>query len=89
MVILDFFKVCGTVLAERAYEIFRELFTLINVAANLANIACFALGLGLRLNIFLIIGVGHRFFIRNHTRLGDLTNEHSVSVHIYVIFYFQ
>ena len=52
-------KVYGTMLAQRADDILGELVALVDVAANLADEAFFALGLGLRLDILLIVGVGH------------------------------
>ena len=45
-------------LAEGANEVFGEHVALVNVAAHLADVALFALGLGFGLDVVLVIGVG-------------------------------
>lgn len=46
-------------LAQRADDILGELVALVDVAANLADKAFLAFGLGLRLDVLLIVVVGH------------------------------
>ena len=53
------FKISGSVLAERADDILRELVPFIDIAAYFAYIALFAVGFGLWLDVIEIIAVGH------------------------------
>ena len=72
-------------LAEGADKVLRQGVALVNIAANLADKAFLALGLGLRLYIFLIIGVGDSLGVGNYARLGYAANKHSVGVKVYVL----
>ena len=75
--------------AERADEIFRKVLALVNVSADLADPAFLAFGLGLRLNICLIVGVGHRVLVADHAGFGDGAEEHAVRAEIDVILDFK
>jgi len=72
-------------LTERADEILGQDITLVNVAADLADVALFALGLGLGLDVFVVVAVGHRFCVIDNARFGDRADEHSVGIKIDIL----
>ena len=72
-------------LAERTYKILGKLVSLIDITANLADKAFLALGLRLRLNVLLIIGICHCLGVRNNPRLGDRADKHSVGVEVNIL----
>jgi hypothetical protein len=88
-VLLDLFKIGSAVFAKRTNEILGEFLSLVNIAANLANVSFFALGFGAGLNVLLVVCVGHCFFIRKNLCLGNGANEHPVRVDINVFFHLE
>ena len=85
--LLNFLKIRSAVLAERANEVLGKGVPLIDIAADLADIALFALGLGLRLDVLVIIGVGHGLGIREDLGLADRADKHTVGVKVDVLLY--
>ena len=75
--------------AQRAFEIGWEGVTLIYIAADLADpLGLFLnLGLGLRLDILLVVVIRGRGNIGEHLHLGDETNEEHVSSQIDSLFH--
>ena len=57
-----------------------------SIAADLADVALLAFGLGLRLDVVLIVGVSHRLLLGDDARLNDGADEHSVRSQVNVIF---
>ena len=53
----DRLKVCCAVLAQGAYDVVGQGFTFVDPAADLADVAFLALGLGLGLHMILVVGV--------------------------------
>ena len=72
-------------LAERADKIIRQNITLVNITAHLADKAFFALGLGLRLDIILIIIICHGLGVGYYARLGNKAYKHSVRVKVHIL----
>ena len=70
--------------AEGADEIVGEL-TLVDVSADLANVARLALGLGLGLYVAVVIRIGHSLGVRDDSRLGDAADEQAMSSEIEIL----
>ena len=68
-------------LAERADKILRQLLSLIDVAADIADPALL-FGIRLRLDVLLIVGIGHRLNLIEHDRFRDVAQEHPVRSHV-------
>ena len=79
------FKVGSAVLTQRAYNVIRQLFTLVNPAAHLAYKAFLSLGLGLGLHILLVVCIGHGFRVRHHSCFRHRTDEHTMGSQIDVV----
>jgi len=79
------FKVCNAVLAQRTNEVLGQILALINISANLAYPAFFAVGLGLGFNVVLIVGIGHCFLVGYNARLCYAANKHAVGVKVNVV----
>ena len=60
--LLNLLKIRRAVLAQGADEVLGERISLVDVAADLADVALLAVGLGLGLDVLLIIGARSRFF---------------------------
>ena len=82
--LLQLFKVGGAVLAQRADDIVRQVFALVDPAADLADPALFV-GFGLGLDVVLIIGIGHGLGLGEDLRLGDGADEHAVGIEVHVL----
>ena len=69
----DLFKVLRTVVAQRAGEALGQL-ALVEVAADLADVACLLLGSGvlLGLDVRMVVCVGAGFILRQHLCLDDI-----------------
>ncbi len=76
-------------LAKRANEIIGQIGSFVDIAANGADIAPLALGLGFRLDVLLIVRVGHRLKIAHHACFGNGADEHPVCVEIDILLYFK
>jgi hypothetical protein len=77
------------VLAKRTDEVLGELVALIHISANFADIAFFLGRLRLGLDVILIVGVGHGFFLGDDSCFGDSADEHAVCVKVNVLLYLQ
>ena len=82
----DRLKIHSAMLAQRADDIFRKFIAFIDVSADFAYPAFFALGLWLWLYMFLVVGVSHGILIAHDSMSSD---EHSVSAEIHIVFYLQ
>ena len=60
-------KIGDAVLAERTDEVLGQLLALVDIAANLADPALFALGFGLGLDVVLVVGVSHGLTVGKDT----------------------
>lgn len=58
---------------------------LVDITANLTYKALLALGFGLRLNVVLIISVGHSCLVGNNSCLGNGADKHTVGIKINVL----
>ena len=76
-------------LAERTYEVLGQLVTLVHISANLADIALFTCGFGLRLDIVLVVGIGHGLLVGKHSCFGDGADEHSVGIKVDILLNLQ
>ena len=76
-------------LAERADEIIRKGLALIDIAAHCADPALLALCLWFRLDVVLIIGIGHGLLIGHHAGFRHLADEHAVRPEIHVGLHLQ
>ena len=76
-------------LAQRADEVLGQGVAFVDISADFAHIAFFALGLGLRLDVLLIVGVGSGLLVRYDTCLGDFADEHSVGVKVHVLLHLE
>ena len=85
----DWLKVGRTVLAEGTNEVIGQLLALINITAYFAYPAFFAIGLGLGLNVVLIVCVSHSFFIGKYSRLCNTAYKHTVGIHVNVLLDFE
>ena len=85
----DRLKIHSAMLAQRADDIFRKFIAFIDVSADFAYPAFFALGLWLWLYMFLVVGVSHGILIAHDTGLCDAADEHPVSAEIHIVFYLQ
>ena len=72
-------------LAQRADVVLGKLVALVNEAADLADVAFLACGLGLGLDVVLIVGVGHCLLLGDDARLNDGADEHSVRSQIDIV----
>jgi len=79
---LNFNEVSRAVLAYRAYEIRRQRFALIHIAANSTAITCFLSGLRFWLDMSLIVRVGEAFGLSQNLTVYDLGSEHGVGAEI-------
>ena len=89
MELFEGFKIGSGMLAKRTDEIVGKRITLVNVAADLANVTFFALCFGLGFYVVLIVSVSHGFTVGKHTRFGYGANEHTVCIKIHVLFYLE
>ena len=72
-------EVLGPVLAERADISLWKLFALVNISADLADPAVLLFKcLGLRLDVFEVVRIGNRILLRDHPRLGHLSDKERV-----------
>ena len=78
-------EVLRAVLAEGADEVLGELVALVDVTADLADVALLAVRFGLGLNVCVVIDVGHGLLIREDSRLAYRADEHSVCVKVNVL----
>ena len=77
----EFFEVAGPVLAEGTYIIFGEGLALVDIAAYRAAPALFVLlHFGLGLDILLVVGIGHGFFVAQLLAIGDGGDEEKTAV---------
>ena len=76
-------------LAQGAYDIIGQRVAFVDPAADLADEAGLALGLGLGLDRVLIVGVGHGLVVRENTSLGDGADEHAVGIQIDILLHLQ
>ena len=83
------FKIHSAMLAQRADDIFRKFIAFIDVSADFAYPAFFALGLWLWLYMLLVVGVSHGILIAHDAGLCDAADEHSMSAEIHIVFYLQ
>lgn len=85
----DLFKVLRTVVAQRAGEALGQL-ALVEVAADLADIACFLLGSGilLGLDVCVVVCVGAGLFLRQHLCLNDICDKQHLRLDILDIDHF-
>ena len=74
------FKILCAMLAQGADIISREIFSLVNIAADLADPACLLLGsgCGLGLNMVEVVLVSHTGNIVQHLCFGQISNEQGV-----------
>lgn len=79
----DLFKVLRTVVAQRAGEVLGQL-SLVEVAADLADIACLLLGSGifLGLDVGVVVCVGAGLFLRQHLCLNDICDKQHLRLDI-------
>ncbi len=75
--------------AEGADEIFRKLLTLIDISADLAYPAFFAVSLRLGLDVILIIGIAHGFLVAHNTGFGNTADKHTMCIKVNVFLYFK
>ena len=87
--LLNGFKVLRAVLAQGADKVLRQGFALIDVAADRADVALLALGLGFGLDVCVVVGVGHGLAVRDGTGFGDGADEHTVALQIHVLLHLQ
>ena len=76
-------------LTYRANDIVGQFISLINPAADFADVAFLSVGFGLRLYVLQIIIIRHRFSIRDNARLGYRANKHSVRSEVDVLLYLE
>ena len=81
----DRLKIHSAMLAQRADDILGELVALVDVAANLADKAFLAFGLGLRLDVLLIVVVGHGLPVADDAGFGHAADEHAVGTQIHIL----
>ena len=74
-------------LAQRTDEVIGEFIAFVDVTAYLAYPALLAFGLGLRLNLILIIGIGHGLLIGHDSGLGHFTYKHAVGIKVHILLY--
>ena len=82
-------EICSSMLAQWADVVIRELVTFVNVSADLADKALFALGFWLWFYIFLVIGVGHGVEIIHYAGLSNAADKHAVCAKIHILFNLQ
>ena len=87
--LLDGFKISRPMFAQRADKILRKLIAFIDISADFADKPFFAFRLRLRLDMVLIIIVGHGFFIAHHAGFGDAANKHPMASEINILLHFQ
>ena len=72
-------------LTERAYDIVRKLIAFIDISADLTYITLLAFRFRLRLNVLLVVCVGHGLLVREHSRLGHGADEHTMCIKIDIV----
>ena len=80
-------KIRHSMLAQRADKVFRQFIAFIDITADLADKSFLSFGLWFRFYIILIVSLGHRFYIRDHTGFCNTADEHSMCIQIYILFY--
>ena len=85
LLLLYLLKICRAVLAQRTNEIIGQRFALVDVSADLANVALLAVCLGLGLYVFMVVCVGHRLAVRDDSRFINRADEHAVRAEINVV----
>ncbi len=86
---LNFLKIIRSVLTYGADKVLGKLITLVNIAADFADIALLALGLGLGLDIALVEVVGHGLVVGHDAGLVHGADEHAVSVQVDILLHGQ
>ena len=87
--VVQSFKIGGGMLAERADEIRREFIAFIDIAADFADPAFLLRGGLLRLDVVLIVGIGHGVEVGKRLGFRHAADEHAVGAEIDVVFDFQ
>ena len=82
-------EVGSAVLAERADEVVGQDLALVDVAADLADPALLEVGLGLGLDVGLVVVVGHGLLGGQDPGLGNGADEHAVSVQVHVLLHLE
>ena len=77
-------KVGGTVLAQGADNVFGQLFTFVDPAADPADITLLV-GLGLGLDVLEVVSVGHGIQTAQICALGHIADEHDVGIQIHLV----
>ena len=83
------FKIGCAVFAQRTDIILGEFLPFIDISAYLAYPAFLAFGLRLRLDIVLIVGIGHGISVADNSCLRNGTDKHSVGTKVNIILNFK
>ena len=76
-------------LAERTDKVIRKSIPFIDITADLADKALLPFRLRFRLDIFLIICVGHGILVGHDSRLCHTADKHTVCAQIHILLNFQ
>ena len=70
---------------EGADKVIGKLLSLVDVSTDLANVALLTLGGRLRLDVCMVVRVGHSLAIRDNPRFRNGADEHTVCIKINVL----
>ena len=74
---------------DGADEILGKSITLVDISADFADKAFFLAGLGLGLDVSVIVSIGYAFSASDNFSIGHFAYEHSVRVEIKILFNFK